>query len=163
MTTHTIRVLGGSDVTREPVEVVLELRDGELHDAQYGDRLEVRPGTDLRGWGDLDGPAVDLVYPSGSYVTAPVAGFDVEWWRPWLLDWAQEIVEGVAGAREELEPWAAGEIDLGLLSGWERIPEALHPQAGEILDERVQELARVELEGDGKSVSEAGKVEVERL
>jgi len=57
----TVRGLGGEGVSRCPVDRVLGYRDGEYVWADHYDRPVVVAGmTRLRGWGDLDGPAVVL-------------------------------------------------------------------------------------------------------
>jgi len=66
---YNLDALGGVDMTRAPVTLAVEIRDGHLHDAScrydllgdasYGDRIDLTgEQTNLRGWGDaLDGPA----------------------------------------------------------------------------------------------------------
>jgi hypothetical protein len=73
---HTLRCLGGSDVTRTPTTLLVDVVGGTPYLASnYGcNQLRIVGETTLRGWGDLDGPAYDI-QPDGVawYVSVPVA------------------------------------------------------------------------------------------
>ncbi|HUS40482.1 MAG TPA: hypothetical protein VMX74_13600 [Pirellulales bacterium] len=65
--------LAGADVCRRIGTICVEIVDGRLHSASWGDLLEIiEPGDDMMGWGDLDGPGVNI---SGGawYVTVPAS------------------------------------------------------------------------------------------
>ena len=57
-----LRVLGGTDVNREPAKHMVIVRDGVVLDAlhEYPYRIEAA-GDEIIGWGRLDGPAYRLV------------------------------------------------------------------------------------------------------
>ena len=56
-----IKALGGRDVCRKVVTVVVESIDGRIYDAMTGEQITVADAwVDVKGWGDLDGVGHDL-------------------------------------------------------------------------------------------------------
>ena len=61
----------GEDANREPVSMVVQVVAGEVYDVSTGGRLRATGNTVLRGWSDLDGPAVVVESMWGQEVTIP--------------------------------------------------------------------------------------------
>lgn len=56
-----IKALGGKDVNRKIVTMVVESIDGRIYDPMTGERIEIVNGwVDIKGWGALDGVAHEI-------------------------------------------------------------------------------------------------------
>lgn len=56
-----IKALGGRDVNRKVVTMVVESIDGKIYDPMTGEEITIVYGwTEIKGWGEIDGIAHDL-------------------------------------------------------------------------------------------------------
>ena len=69
-TVHEIPCLARHDNSRKPGTLCVEIIDRQICDARYGEPLTFAPGTAMRGWGDLDGPAYDVSLPHGAVIAS---------------------------------------------------------------------------------------------
>lgn len=71
---YTLPCLGRLDNGfREDGEIVIEIRDGVPHNAEYGDELRIVGQDELRGWDNLDGSTyvVEKVHNNNWSVDVP--------------------------------------------------------------------------------------------
>ena len=68
----TLPCLGGEDVQRRPGEICVTIDGGRLHDAKTGNALCMTAPHTLLGWGNLNGPALNIGPAGGPTVSVPV-------------------------------------------------------------------------------------------
>jgi len=70
---HKIQVLAGEDVSRKRAEMLVTVHNGAIHTyAAEGPAWKPFGTTNIKGWGDLDGPAVDFDLGVCGDYTVPV-------------------------------------------------------------------------------------------
>ncbi|HEX5521131.1 MAG TPA: hypothetical protein VFX29_05515 [Longimicrobiaceae bacterium] len=98
----TVRCLGGMDANRYPFTLAVQRDNGLIYDqfsigTEFATTLEKVGESELMGWGELDGPAVEACYKGATHpFTFPRAEWEA------LEKWAAETAPTAASAANEL-------------------------------------------------------------